>query len=307
MASVSVSARSVDPAADSVAVQRMRERMDKIRKHRPAVALVLSGGGAKGIAHIGVIKYIESLGIPVDLVVGTSMGGLIGGLYSLGYTTEQMDSLVRRIDWGWAFSDRLPRDYYSYSDARYREKYMISIPFFYEKDYYKMMLADEYRLDPVHRHDVLHIGADNEEGFDMLKRNLLGSLPSGYIYGQNVSNLISSLTIGYQDSMSFRELPIPYACVAADMVSGKAKIWHSGKINDAMRSTMSIPGIFAPVRVGGMVLVDGGIRDNYPTQLARDMGADIIIGVDLAQHKSCLLYTSPSPRDRTRSRMPSSA
>jgi NTE family protein len=98
MASVSVSARSVDPAADSVAVQRMRERMDKIRKHRPTVALVLSGGGAKGIAHIGVIKYVESLGIPVDLVVGTSMGGLIGGLYSLGYTTEQMDSLVRRID-----------------------------------------------------------------------------------------------------------------------------------------------------------------------------------------------------------------
>ena len=285
MASVSVSARSVDPVADSVAIQQMRERMDKIRKHRPTVALVLSGGGAKGIAHIGVIKYVESLGIPVDLVVGTSMGGLIGGLYSLGYTTEQMDSLVRRIDWGWAFSDRLPRDYYSYSDARYREKYMISIPFFYEKDYYKMMLADEYRLDPVHRHDVLHIGADNEEGLDMLKRNLLGSLPSGYIYGQNVSNLISSLTVGYQDSMSFRDFPIPYACVAADMVSGKAKIWHSGKINDAMRSTMSIPGIFAPVRVDGMVLVDGGIRDNYPTQLARDMGADIIIGVDLAQHK----------------------
>ena len=85
--------------------------------------------------------------------------------------------------------------------------------------------------------------------------------------------------------MSFRDFPIPYACVATDMVSGKAKIWHGGKINDAMRSTMSIPGIFAPVRVDGMVLVDGGIRDNYPTQLARDMGADIIIGVDLAQHR----------------------
>ena len=156
---LTASARSVDPVADSLAMQQMRARMDKIRKHRPTVALVLSGGGAKGIAHIGVIKYLESLGIPVDLVVGTSMGGLIGGLYSLGYTTEQMDSLVRRIDWGWAFSDRLPRDYYSYSDARYREKYMISIPFYYEKDYYKMMMADEYRLDPVHRHDVLHIGA----------------------------------------------------------------------------------------------------------------------------------------------------
>lgn len=284
-ASVSLSARSIDPVADSIAVQQMRARMDKIREHRPTVALVLSGGGAKGIAHIGVIRYVESLGIPVDLVVGTSMGGLIGGLYSLGYTPEQMDTLVRNIDWGWAFSDRLSRKYYSYSDARYREKYLISIPFFYEKDYYKMMLADEYRLDPVHRHDVLHIGADNEDGPDLFKRNIIGSLPSGYIYGQNVSNLISSLTVGYQDSMAFRDLPIPYACVAADLVSGKAKIWHSGKINDAMRSTMSIPGIFAPVRVDGMVLVDGGIRDNYPTSLARDMGADIIIGVDLAQHK----------------------
>ena len=285
ISSVSVSAGSVDPVADSIAIQEMRARMERIRKHRPTVGLVLSGGGAKGIAHIGVIRYIESLGIPVDLVVGTSMGGLIGGLYSLGYTTEQMDSLVRKIDWGWAFSDELSRDYYSYSDARYREKYLISIPFLYEKDYYKMKLADEYRLDPVHRHDVLHIGADNEKGAELFKRNILGSLPSGYIYGQNVSNLISSLTVGYQDSMSFMEFPIPYACVASDMVSGKAKIWHSGKINDAMRSTMSIPGIFAPVRVDGMVLVDGGLRDNYPTQLARDMGADIIIGVDLAQHR----------------------
>ena len=285
LTSVSVSAQTVDPVADSIAVQQMRLRMDKIRQSRPTVALVLSGGGAKGIAHIGAIRYVESLGIPVDLVVGTSMGGLIGGLYSLGYTTEQMDTLVRNIDWGWVFSDRLSRDYYSFSDARYREKYLISIPFYYEKDYYKMMLADEYRLDPQHRHDVLHFGADNEEGGDLFKRNIIGSLPSGYIYGQNVSNLISSLTVGYQDSMSFRDFPIPYACVAADMVSGKAKIWHSGKINDAMRSTMSIPGIFAPVRVDGMVLVDGGIRDNYPTRLAKDMGADIIIGVDLAQHK----------------------
>ena len=283
MASVSVSARSVDPAADSVAVKRMRERMDKIRKHRPTVALVLSGGGAKGIAHIGVIKYIESLGIPVDLVVGTSMGGLIGGLYSLGYTTEQMDSLVRRIDWGWAFSDRLSREYISYTDMKYKEKYMLSIPFYYEKDYYRMKLADENRFDDVMRQDILHIGADNENGGDLIKNNLLGSLPSAYIYGQNVSNLISSLTIGYQDSIDFKQLPNPFVCIASDMVSGKAKIWHSGKLNDAMRSTMSIPGVFAPVRTQGMVLVDGGLRDNYPTALARDMGADIIIGVDLSQ------------------------
>ena len=282
-------ARGIDPKADSVAVVQMRQRMESIRKHRPTVALVLSGGGAKGAAHIGVIRYIESLGIPVDMVLGTSMGGLIGGLYSLGYTTDQMDTLIRNIDWKWAFSDELSREYISYTDAKYKEKYMISIPFYYEKDYYKMKVADEYRFDPVRRHAALHIGADNEHGSEMFKSNLLGSLPSGYIYGQNVSNLISSLTIGYQDSLDFKEFPIPYVCVAADMVSGKAKVWHSGKMNTAMRSTMSIPGIFAPVRVDGMVLVDGGLRDNYPTSLAREMGADIIIGVDLSQARKTYL------------------
>ena len=282
-------ARGIDPKADSVAVVQMRQRMESIRKHRPTVALVLSGGGAKGAAHIGVIRYIESLGIPVDMVLGTSMGGLIGGLYSLGYTTDQMDTLIRNIDWKWAFSDELSRKYISYTDAKYKEKYMISIPFYYEKDYYKMKVADEYRFDPVRRHAALHIGADNEHGPDMFKSNLLGSLPSGYIYGQNVSNLISSLTIGYQDSLDFKDFPIPYVCIAADMVSGKAKVWHSGKMNTAMRSTMSIPGIFAPVRVDGMVLVDGGLRDNYPTSLAREMGADIIIGVDLSQARKTYL------------------
>lgn len=277
------SARGIDPKADAEAVARMRKRMAEIRKHRPTVALVLSGGGAKGAAHIGVIERIEELGIPVDMVLGTSMGGLIGGLYALGYTTEEMDSLVRNMDWNWAFSDKLSRDYISYADVRYREKYLLSVPFYYEKDYYKMKIADEHRFDHVKRHQPLNIGADNEDGSDFIKRNLLGSLPSGYIYGQNVSNMISSLTVGYQDSIDFQSLPIPYVCVATDLVSGKAKIWHSGKMNTAMRSTISIPGIFAPVRTEGMVLVDGGMRDNYPTALAREMGADIIIGVDLSQ------------------------
>ena len=260
----------------------MRQKMARIRQYRPTVALVLSGGGAKGAAHVGVIRYIEELGIPVDMVLGTSMGGLVGGLYSLGYTVDQIDSLMSNMDWNWALSDRLSRKYITYSDLKYKEKYLLSIPFFYERDYYRMMRADETRFDPSHRQDILHVGADNEDGVEMLKKNLLGSLPAGYIYGQNVSNLISSLTIGYQDPMSFQDFPIPFVCVAADMVSGKAKVWHEGKINDAMRSTMSIPGMFAPVRVDGMVLVDGGLRDNYPTALAREMGADIIIGVDLS-------------------------
>lgn len=277
-----VSARGIDPQADSAAVASMRARMDEIRRYRPTVALVLSGGGAKGAAHIGVIRHIEELGIPVDMVLGTSMGGLIGGLYALGYTTDQMDSLVRNMDWDWVFSDKLSRKYVSYTDTKYKEKYLLSIPFFYERDYFKMMRQDEHRIDPGHRQDILHIGADQENGPQFFRENLMGSLPSAYIYGQNVSNLISSLTIGYQDHMNFQELPVPFVCVAADMVSGKAKMWHDGKINDALRSTMSIPGVFAPVRVDGMVLVDGGLRDNYPTSLAREMGADIIIGVDLS-------------------------
>lgn len=285
LVSYGLTKEGVDPWADSLAIAQMREKLDEIGEYRPTVAVVLSGGGAKGVAHVGVLRHIEELGIPVDLVVGTSMGGLVGGLYSLGYSVDQLDSLVRNIDWNWALSDKLSRKYITYSDLKYKEKYLLSIPFFYEKDYYKMMRADDTRFNPGHRNDILHLGADNEDGPEMLLNNLLGSLPSGYISGQNVSNLISSLTIGYQDTMSFQAFPIPFVCVAADMVSGKAKIWHEGKINDAMRSTMSIPGMFAPVRLDGMVLVDGGLRDNYPTGLAREMGADIIIGVDLSESR----------------------
>ena len=278
--------KGIDPVSDSLAVANMRRHMDEIRKHRPTVALVLSGGGAKGAAHIGVIRHIEELGIPVDAVLGTSMGGLIGALYSLAYTPDQMDSIVRGIDWGWTFTDKVPREYVSYAGMKYKEKYMLAIPFFYERDYFKRKLESEERFDPVRRHEKLYFGADHEEeAADLMKRNLLGSLPSAYIYGQNVSNLISSLTVGYQDSIDFADLPIPFFCIATDLVSGKAKIWHSGQINTAMRSTMSIPGVFSPVRTDGMVLVDGGLRDNYPTALAREIGADIIIGVDVSDSR----------------------
>ncbi len=279
-----LSARSVDPVGDSLAIARVRAKMDVIRQYRPTVALVLSGGGAKGAAHVGAMKYMEELGIPVDMVLGTSIGGLVGGMYSLGYPVETIDSLMSNMDWQWVLSDELSRDYVSYTDMKYKEKYMISVPFYYERDYYNMKLAEDYRFDDLNKYSRVDIGAENDmKGGEFLKRNLLGSLPSGFVYGQNVNNLISSLTIGYQDSLAFSELPIPFACVAVDMVTGRSKIWHSGKIKDAMRSTMSIPGMFAPVRKDGMVLVDGGLRNNYPTALARKMGADIIIGVDLSQ------------------------
>ena len=248
---VDLDARSVDPKGDSIAIARVRAKMDQIRKHRPTVGLVLSGGGAKGAAHVGVIKYLEELGIPVDMVVGTSMGGLVGGLYSLGYDVDQIDSLVRNMDWPWVLSDELSREYISYTDAKYKEKYLISIPFFYERDYYKMKLNDDSRFEDDAERDVLNIGADNRLGPELLKHNLLGSLPSAYVYGQNVNNLISSLTIGYQDSLAFSDLPIPFACIATDLVSGKAKVWHSGKINDALYNVHSWNVCSCPERRNG--------------------------------------------------------
>lgn len=269
--------RTVDPAGDSVAIARMRYKMDRIRRERPTVALVLSGGGAKGAAHVGVIEFMEKVGIPVDMVLGTSMGGLIGGLYSMGYSPAQMDSLLRSLDWSLMLSDRIPPEYRSYQQRKYKEKYVFEVPFFYSPN---AIMNGGTRAGEEDR--TLHLGADDEFSDKTLKDNLFGSLPSGYIYGHNVNKLISSLTVGYQDEIDFCDLPIPFFCVAADLVSGRAKLWHEGKLNTALRSTMSIPGLFAPVREDGMVLVDGGIRNNYPTDIAKAMGADIVIGVELS-------------------------
>ncbi len=263
-------------------VEKIKHMLDSVKavRHRPTVALVLSGGGAKGAAHVGVIKYLESIGMPVDVVMGTSMGGLVGGIYALGYDADQLDSIIRDIDWDMALSDKVPRDYLSYSAIKYREKYVLSFPFFYDrKEYLQMKESDQQYTRRV---EDIHFGAGEADATNMVKDNLLGSLPSGMVYGQNVNNIFSSLSVGYQDVTDFYDLPIPFLCVATDLVSGTAKIWTEGKLNTALRSTMSIPGLFAPVRVDGMVLVDGGMRNNYPTDLAKKVGADIVIGVNLS-------------------------
>ena len=264
-------------------VDVIRRKMDQVRnrKHRPTVALVLSGGGAKGAAHVGVLEYLESIGMPVDLVMGTSMGGLVGGLYALGYDSGHLDSLIRSIDWDMALSDKVPRDYLSYSTIKYKEKYVLSFPFYYKWDDYIQEKSDE--LQYPHRSEDIHFGADQDDASSLVKDNLMGSLPSGMVYGQNVNNIFSSLSVGYQDEIDFYEdLPIPFLCVATDLVTGTAKIWTKGKLNTALRSTMSIPGLFTPVKVDGMVLVDGGMRNNFPTDLAKKCGADIVIGVNLS-------------------------
>lgn len=273
----------LNPSEDSVYIAECNRMMDSIRLERPTVGLVLSGGGAKGAAHVGVIRYLESINMPVDLVVGTSMGGLVGGLKALGYNAHQMDSIIRAIDWDLALSDNIDRKYKSYKETKYRERYLISFPFYYLDDDIADTSRVVYASGRLRKNRKFDIGADDEPvSLPSLKDKLIQSIPSGFVYGHNVLNILNGLSVGYQDSLNFNRLPVPFACVATDLVSGKGKVWHNGNLVVAMRSTMSIPGIFAPVKVDSLVLVDGGMRDNYPCDLARRMGADIIIGVDLS-------------------------
>ena len=276
----------LDPQ-DAKAVREIRYRMAQIRKTRPTVGLVLSGGGAKGAATVGVLKYLEECEVPVDLVVGTSIGGLLGSLYSLGYDAEYLDTLIHTINWEMALSDKVDKKFIPYSRLRYKEKYMLSFPFYYRDEDYENYLRGDAPFASA-RNRQLDFGAearirDRKTIGEIAQGNLMGSLPAGFVFGQNVNQIITSRTVGYSDSTDFFKFPIPFACIATDMASGKAKVWHDGSINMAMRSTMSIPGLFAPVRTNGMVLTDGGMRNNFPVNVAREMGADIIIGVDLAQ------------------------
>ena len=267
--------------SDARALKEINARMDSIRQHRPTVALVLSGGGAKGAAHIGTLKMVEQLGIPIDMVIGTSVGGLIGGLYAIGYGPDYLHRMIRDIDWDLALNDKVHRDYIPYARLRYKEKYVLSIPFYYSKEDY----MDNLRTDLQYasgKQGTLHLSAQDGGKFKSLGDNLLGSLPSGLVSGQNVWSIIASKTVGVSDSTNFFKFPIPFVCVATDLVSGRAKVWHDGDLNLAMRSTMSIPMLFSPVRTRGMVLVDGGMRNNFPADLASEMGADLIIGVDLS-------------------------
>ena len=212
------------------------------QEQRKKVGVVLSGGGAKGMAHIKALKVIEEAGIPIDYIAGTSMGAIVGGLYAIGYTTEQLDSMVRKQDWTFLLSDRIKRSAMSLTDRERSEKYTVSIPF---------------------------------------TKTPKDAATGGLMKGQNLANLFSDLTVGYHDSIDFNKLPIPFACVAANVVNGEQIVFHDGILSTAMRASMAIPGVFTPVRQDSMVLVDGGIVNNYPADVVKAMGADIIIGVDV--------------------------
>jgi len=280
---------SATPEADSIAFAKVRARMDSIRQYRPTVGLVLAGGGARGLAHLGVIKYMEELGIPVDIVTGTSMGGLVGGLYAMGYKHDQLDSLVRAIEWPIMMSDNIPNKYIGYKLRKYRDKFIIRIPHHYDNADLAVRLKNERIADKMAEES-------DYSSADMLNESIsrmgLG-MPDGFLYGLNVRNMLSSVTVGYQDSISFADLPIPYACVATDLYAMAPKYWTSGSITDALRSTMAIPFYFRAVRQNGEVLLDGGMRNNYPVDIAKAMGADIIIGSDMSIHRELNELNTP--------------
>ena len=270
-------APSVNPTEDSLAVARVRAKMDSIRQYRPTVAVVLGGGGARGMAHLGVLRYIEEMGIPVDLVGGTSMGGLVSGLYSLGFGAEYLDSLVRAIDWTVMMSDKIPDSFQTYKVRRNKERFAMMIPFHYDNEDMRDRIVRQTRYNKNYEQSDTRSG---DMGQEMMAKVGMG-LPDGFLFGFNVRNTLSSVTVGYQDSLAFDKLPVPFFCVATDMLSMKEKNWTSGSLVDAMRSTMAIPGYFRPVRLEGMVLVDGGTRNNFPVDVAKAMGADIVIGSEM--------------------------
>ena len=244
---------------------------------RPKVGLVLAGGGAKSAAHIGALQCIEDMGIPVDYVAGTSMGSIVGGLYALGYSPAAIDSLIKSVDWGFYMGNSVGRKHQSYEASKRKNSYQLTIPFG-TKDIDDQM---EYlRREEKAKAELIN----NGEFVNPSKSSpLMRSLPSGFIDGNNLLNLFNDLCVGYQDSLDFNSLPIPYACVATNLTTGDPVILRSGRLPMAMRSSMAIPFVFSPVEYDGDLLVDGGLVNNFPADLCREMGADIVIGIEMTK------------------------
>jgi NTE family protein len=209
---------------------------------RPKLGLVLEGGGALGLAHIGVITWMEEHRIPVSYVAGTSMGGLVGGIYATGRSPAEVRDLINGIDWDQVLSGVTP-----FRDLSFRRK--------------------------EDAHDVP----------GQLEFGLRGGLqfPSGFNTGQEVNLVLDSVALPYSEIPSFNDLPIPFACVATDLVSGKQRVFRDGSLSLAMRSTMSLPGIFTPVRSGKHLYADGFLLNNLPIDVGKEMGADVTLGIHL--------------------------
>lgn len=212
----------------------------KKESERPRIGLVLSGGGAKGLAHIGVIKVLEEYGLRPDVITGTSMGSIIGGLYAAGYSAQELHEITTGVDWSDILSD--------------------------ESTSLKQVIMEEKGESGKY---LLHIPVKD--------RKL--NLPSGLIQGQNLETYLAELFWPLTSSESFDSLPIPFHCMSVDILSGQAIEHSSGDIVKSIRASMAIPTVFSPVKMDSMYLVDGGVLNNFPVQEARRMGADFIIGV----------------------------
>ena len=210
---------------------------------RPRIGLVLSGGGARGTAHIGVLKVLEDLRVPIDAIAGTSMGAVVGGLYASGLTAREIESVMTSLNWQDAFSDRPPR-----ADTAYRRK-----------------LEDRNFL----------------VDFPLGLRSGRFLLPKGLIQGQKLNQALRRVTLPVARISNFDELPIKFRAVATDLETGEPVVIGAGDLTSAMRASVSAPGVFAPVEREGRLLVDGGIAENLPIDVAREMGVDILIVVDV--------------------------
>ena len=222
-------------------------------KRRPKVGLVLSGGGAKGAAHIGVLQYIEQAGIPIDYIAGTSMGSIVGGMYALGYSPQEILDIINSVDWNRLISNQVERKKISYANKVKNSTRIINIPF--------------------------SLNTDDEE---LRSRTFRNSLPSGMVSGDNLINLFNSLSVGYSDSLSFNDLPIPFICVATNMINGEPEVLNKGEFTKSLRASMAIPILFDPIKIGKNMYVDGGLVNNFPVDQCREMGADYIIGVSMS-------------------------
>jgi NTE family protein len=209
---------------------------------RPKIGLVLSGGGARGMAHIGVLEWLEEHRIPIDYVAGTSMGGVVGGLYATGMTSTRMRHLVATLDW-----DKLLSGPPSYDELSFRRK-------------------EDRRAYPT--------------TFEFGLRGGL-RLPRGLNPGHYVGLTFDRLTLPYSTVRNFDDLPIPFRCVATDMIAAEPVVLKDGSLTQALRATMAIPGTFTPTEIDGRVLADGGLLDNIPSDVVKEMGADLIIAVNV--------------------------
>ena len=208
---------------------------------KPKVGLVLSGGGAKGLAHIGVLKVIDSLGVKVDYVAGTSMGSIIGALYASGYSGKQLDSIFQKVDFDTIINDDLPRSSTAFSERDNMEKYAVKLPF----------------------------------------NNFKIKLPSALSRGHNTYSLLLKLLIHVNTINDFSKLPIPFFCIATNIENGKQVILDKGNLTQSIMASGALPSLFQPVTINGDILIDGGVVNNYPIDELRAKGMDVIIGVDV--------------------------